>query len=176
MDSGPANVEETRMRRMSTSRWIWLLAAAGAFLHPLGVEALRPGPQERPELERQLRERFEGMVARELGLDPGTAAQLREVSAEFVEPRRELSRRQRQLQMRMRSTGTILSEDRAREVLDELVAVKRDEVDLLKMEQERLLEILTPPQLVRFYSLREQFAQRIQRLRRDPGGGARPVG
>jgi len=44
------------------------------------------------------------------------------------------------------------------------------------LEQEALLEILSAPQLVRFYTLREQFGERVRNLRGGPGGGTRGGG
>jgi Spy/CpxP family protein refolding chaperone len=126
-------------------------------------------------MERAIRERFETMVWRELGLDEGQREALAAAVQEFREPRRDVSQRQVRLERRLAGTGALLSEDQAREVLAELVAVKRAEVELLAREQERLLEVLTPPQLVRFYTLREQLGRRIRRLRENrPGGGGPP--
>jgi Spy/CpxP family protein refolding chaperone len=128
-------------------------------------------------MEAQIRERFQQMVWRELGLTEEQGEAMNGVVEEFQVPRRELSQRQRVLQRRMSGTGALLSESEARSVLEELVSVREAEVVLLRREQERLLEILTPPQLVRFYMLRDQFAARIRQLRENrPGGGGPPMG
>ena len=158
-------------------RWA-LLGLLVALLAPEMAVAQRPqGGRNRPDMERQLRERFEAMVQRELGLGDEQAAVLREAVAEFQEDRGALAQRQRELQRRLRSTGSILSEDEARSVLDELVAVKQEEVRLLELEQARLLEVLSPQQLVRFYTLREQLGARIRQLRQNrPGNGRTGAG
>lgn len=165
------------MRKMAAK---WILAVALALLLPVAgpVDAQQRRPQQRPgrmEMEAQVRERFQRMVFRELGLTEEQGEAMAAVVAEFQEPRQELNRRQRALEQRMSGTGALLSESEARSVLEELVAVREQEVRILREEQDRLLEILTPPQLVRFYTLREQFAARIRQMRSNRPGGP-PMG
>lgn len=153
------------------------LVSLGAFAS--GLEAQqprRPGAraQERPQLERQLRQRFQQMVARELGLGEDQAVALDAAVAEFQEPRAELARRQIELRRRMTGTGALLSEDEAVAVLDEILAVKEEEARLMAEEQTRLLQVLSPPQVVRFHMLREQLANRIRQLRENRRGGGGP--
>lgn len=130
-----------------------------------------PGRGDRPALEREIRERFHAMVQRELGLDDASLAAMNGVLEELQEERRALNMRQRELRRELNSSATLLSEDQARDALDELIAVRADEVALMRRETDRLLAILSPPQLVRFYTLREQFADRVRQLRmRRPRG------
>jgi hypothetical protein len=69
----------------------------------------------------------------------------------------------------------LLSEERAREILDDMARLAREEAALLVDEQASLLEILSPPQVVRLYSLRERLGRRIRELGgRRPGGGPGP--
>lgn len=138
----------------------------------------RPGArvQNRTQLERQLRVRFQQMVARELGLSEEQGQALDGVVAQFQEPRAELARRQAELRRRMMGTGALLSEAEASAVLQEILEVKEEETRLLAEEQSRLQEVLSPPQVVRFYTLREQLANRVRQLRenRRGGGGSGP--
>lgn len=137
-----------------------------------GLEAQeRPG---RERLEAQVRARFNALVQRELGLDDAALERLDATLSALQEERRALGIRQRQLRRRMASTGALLSEDEARAVLDQVVTVQEEELGLLRREQERLLEVLTAPQLVRFYTLRERFADRVRELRRRRSGGGTP--
>lgn len=147
-----------------------LLAAA-----PIQAQVRPGGPptEARERLERQVRERFESLIQEELGIDESTATALREVVDGFAGDRRALSQRQNELRRGMRSSGTLFEASEAQAVLDELIAVQRDEVDLLEREQEALLTILSPPQLVRFYTLRERFGERVRNLRGRPGAAAR---
>lgn len=152
-----------------------LVFAAGA---PPLVSQVRQGPpaEARQRLEREVRERFETLIQEELGIDEATSAALRDTMEGFMPARRGLAGRQAELRRRMRSSGTLLDEAEARAVLSELVAVQREEVDLLDREQEALLGVLSPPQLVRFYTLRERFNERVRELRGLPGMGRRGGG
>ncbi|MDT8339925.1 MAG: hypothetical protein RQ751_00305 [Longimicrobiales bacterium] len=132
-------------------------------------------PPARAEMEAQVQRRFHELVVRELALTEEQAVGLQRVVESFREQRRELNRRQRLLQRRMAGTGALLSEEEARQVLEEVTAVKELEVRLLREEQVALREVVSAPQLVRFYTLREQLAGRIRRLR-QPGGGGSPDG
>ena len=159
------------------ARRVWMVGLLVLLPLPGPAEAQQRRPAQRPEMEAQIRERFQRMVWRELGLTEEQAREMNAVVEGFQEPRRELNQRQRILQRRMAGTGALLSESEALSVLEELAAVKDEEARLLREEQARLLEILSPPQLVRFYTLREQLATRIRQLRENrPGGGGPPMG
>jgi hypothetical protein len=127
-------------------------------------------------MEAQLRQRFEALVERELGLDEATSAELAERARSFAPRRRELARERRSLQREM-GEGELLSEDQARRVLEDMARLAREEAELLAEEQASLLAILTPPQVVRLYGLRERLGHRIRELGgRGPGGGGGPGG
>lgn len=161
--------------KTSLRRGTVLLGLLALFVPTGALEAQqrRQRAPARAEMEAQVRERFQRMVWRELGLDTGEGEALAAAVEEFQQPRQEVAQRQRALQRRMAGTGALLSETEAREVLGELVGVREAELELLRREQERLLEILDPQQLVRFYTLRERFGARIRELRegRSRGGG-----
>jgi hypothetical protein len=152
-----------------------VLAAALALLAavPADAQQRRPGQGERPQLERQVRQRFQQLVQRELGLDDAGMAALEEVNQAFQEPRRELALRQRELRRRLSSTRTLLSEDEAADVLREVVEVREEETRLIREEQARMLEIMSGPQVVRYYHLREELSDRIRAMRdrRTRAGG-----
>jgi hypothetical protein len=171
------------MKRFSVVLTGALLLAGGGAFTPTDVGAQvreRPGTENRERLERQIRERFESLIQAELGIDEAVSAELHATMESFMEERRELGQRQARLRRSLRSSGSLLDAAAAQEVLDEVVAVQRAEGDLLAREQEALLQVLTAPQLVRFYTLREQFAERVRALRgagppgRRGGGGDGP--
>jgi hypothetical protein len=58
--------------------------------------------------------------------------------------------------------------------------LREEETRLFREEQEALAGVLTPQQLIRFIVMREELAERIQRIRSgggSPGGpGRRPPG
>jgi hypothetical protein len=73
-----------------------------------------------------------------------------------------------------RAAASALPDAQALEILNELKALRAAELDLYTREQERLLQVLTPGQVVRYYLLREQLADRINGLRgAGPGPDAR---
>lgn len=137
----------------------------------LEAQARRGPPAARQEMERRVQQRFQARVADELGLDQTQRRRLAEVAGSFQQERRALVRRELQLRQRLRGTGALLSDDAARAVLAEILGVQRDEARLLEREQERLLEFLAAPQVVRFYTLRGELADQIRRLQ----GQERPV-
>lgn len=161
------------MRRpFLTLVWVALAAPLALSSAPLTAQVRPGGPpsEQRQRLERQIGERFHALIRSELGIDEETSTALREVAERFSGDRRALSQRQQVLRRRLRSSGSLLDAVEAQAVLDELVAVQRAEVDLLTREQEAFSEILSAPQLVRFYMLREQLNERVRNLRGGPGG------
>jgi len=59
----------------------------------------------------------------------------------------------------------------ATELLQRMSELRLEETELFRAEQEALLEILTPVQVLRLLQMREQLGQRIQRLRGQSGRG-----
>lgn len=135
---------------------------------------------DRGQLERRVMMQFQQSVRRELALDSATAVALFEEVDAMSDERSALQRREAALGRQLRGTGVYLSETQSIEALEEFIAIKREEVRLLEVEQERLGAILSPPQLLRFYTLREELGQRIRRLRQGVnsrgGGGLFPSG
>lgn len=153
-----------------------LLAAPLVPGERLEAQIRRGGPPPREQMERRVQQRFQERVAAELGLDEGQRDRLVEVATEFQEERRELVRRDLALRRSLAATGTLLSDDQARAALAEMVEVQEAEVTLLRREQTRLLEFLSPGQVVRFFTLRGELADQIRRLQGGGPGGGRPPG
>lgn len=151
---------------------------------PAGLAAQQRGgpPPQREELQRRLQARFGQIVSRQLGLEREQQQELSRVLRSAEQERRDLFAREQALRVRLRSQGSLLptaepvplmSDEQARAVLEEMRAIREEEARLRASEEARLLEVLTPAQLVRFYALREQLNQRIRRLQQGPmrGGG-----
>jgi hypothetical protein len=105
----------------------------------------------------------------ELNLSEEQHSGLEIVLQETMERRAELARGQSQLR---REIMDVLSEpstgaDEFRRLADASLALKRQEVELLEWQQERLLDVLTPRQSLRFMLLQERLAQRIEAMRRN---------
>jgi hypothetical protein len=137
-------------------------------------------------MERRLQEGFNNLVRNQLGLEPQQASNFGEVVLRFQDERQRLVTREAELRRRyqiggvvsegapniLRRGGPLMADAEAREVLREMRALRTAETDLFSREQDRLLELVSPGQLVRYYLLREQLAESIGRLRGGaPGGG-----
>jgi hypothetical protein len=149
-----------------------VLIAVLALAQP--ASAQRRGGSSQPsraELERRLREDFEERVRERLGLTEEQARNLSNAVLEFQQERLDLQRRESALRQRLERQGTgrrggaLLADDQARDVLREMRALQNDETSLFNREHDRLLELLTPGQLVSYYLLREQFAESLRRVR-----------
>jgi Spy/CpxP family protein refolding chaperone len=167
------------------SAWISVLSRLTAAVAILAVLAgpasaqRRPGMrgQDRAELESRIRARFGQMVRERLGLDREQAARLDEVVGSFQSERMRLAREGQAVRRRMEALALERRTDdtEARELLERLRALRLEEAQLFQDEQEKLLEVLSPSQLLAFQMLREEMAQRIRRLR-GIGPGPRPPG
>jgi hypothetical protein len=162
-----------------------LILALGTVLVPGGSEA-QVGPpgggRQRQQLERRLEMGFARIVQNRLGLTPEKLGEVQSVMQSFRADRQEINQAQASLRYRLRDPGLEqISDEDARDLLAEMIRVQEAELDLYRREQQELLTVLTPNQVLRFYGLREEWGRRIQELRqpggpRGPGGGAGPVG
>ncbi|MFC1660733.1 hypothetical protein ACFL3S_04585 [Gemmatimonadota bacterium] len=135
------------------------------------------GQRQRRELERRLQARYGQMVQNQLGLSQGDFQVLQGVMQSFREDRMTLSQSQASLRHRLRDPELPnLGDSDAMDILREMVRLQEEELDLYRREQEQLLSVLSPSQLVLFYRLREQMGQQVQQLRggRGPGGVGQP--
>jgi len=171
-------------RIVRAGRLSLMLGLVMASAAPLGAQrrggAAHPG---RAQLEQRVRARMAQMMRRELGLSDDEAHALNEVTSEFQSKRRELAARQRELVRKAsalaRRGPREVRDEELRSVLAAIADVHDEEARLYRAEQQRLLEILTPWQVLRLNLMRERFAEQIRRMRRErPGGrpGMRPPG
>jgi hypothetical protein len=161
---------------MKTTRFPTFGAAliALALCAPAVAQGQAQPPLARPELERRVRARFGETVRAELGIDEQQLERVQRVEASFQQARQELVRREIALRRRMLpGAAPRRTEEEARALLAELVAVREEEGRLFRAEMDGLLEVLSPPQVLRFYELREQLMERVRRVR-GPGRGGPP--
>jgi Spy/CpxP family protein refolding chaperone len=135
---------------------------------PISVLAQGRGPDpqlNRQEMVRRIQERFRNRLAEQLELDRAQREALGEVFTEFGGARAELLSERRAVSGEVREllTGD-RSEDGALALLERLRELRRQEEDLLVQEEERLLEVLEPSQVLQLQSLRDQFGNQIRRL------------
>jgi hypothetical protein len=156
----------------------YVLLAALVLLPAMPAQGQQRGQgrrQDRAELEGRVRARFGQMVQERLGLNEEQGERLGQIVAGFQEDRTRLAREDRAL--RARTQALLLeegeSEEEALALLARVQELRLQEARLLRSEQEALLEVLAPSQVLRFHALRDQMGQRIRQLR---GGGAGPPG
>jgi hypothetical protein len=164
------------------------LAAQSTQRPPVGTAAQQAPPtqlrQDRQQMMLRIQRDLEMRLARELELSPRQLEGLRRIMVESRGVRGDLMRERFQLRQDMnahRERGG--SEAEARRLLDRTRALRAREVDLQRQEEERLLEVLTPSQLLQFHELMGEFNDAVRRLemqrgrpgqRIPPGGGTGP--
>jgi len=164
------------------SKAISALALAGVLtMAPVFVSAqVTPPPggqRQRSELERRLHLGFQRSIQNQLGLGQETMQSLQGLMQSFQEERQVLNRAQGSLRYRLRDPALRdIGEDEARSILKEMVDVQQRELDLYRREQEELLKVVSPVQLIRFYGLRDDLGLRVQQLRQGRGQGGGPGG
>lgn len=126
------------------------------------------GEMTRQEMQSRILRGFERRLARELDLDSEQLGQLQEVTRSMHEARRELFQRRRALHARLESfregDG---AESSARAILSEMRAVRAEEARIETEEEARLLEVLSPSQVLRFQIMRDELNDRIRRMHRE---------
>lgn len=165
-------------------RSIWAVAVMGWIaVNPSEVLG-QPGPDQmnRQELLQRIQERFQEELARELELTPAQSEALPGVMAEFAVAREALTPVRRAFIGRVHAhLATDGSEAEALALIEEGRALRAREEALLVREEERLLEILDPRQVLLLQQLRDQFEELIRAVgNRDapewfsPGGRGFP--
>lgn len=136
-------------------------------------------PPLRQQMMLRIQRDLEARMARELELTPQQQTGLRNVMRDFGRERGELMRERFLLRQAMeahrRGEGT---EADARRLLDRARGLRAREVDLQRREEERLLQVLTPTQLLGFHELMAEFNESVRRLemqRPRPGPGSPPA-
>ncbi len=162
-----------------------IILAGILFLAPMGVNAqIRPGgpppggqQSQRQQLERRFMQGLARMIQEQLALSSEEMAALQETMQSFREDRQTLAMEQAALRHQLRNPALRqITDDEAREILSGLVRAQEEELALYKKEQEALLNVLSPGQLVQFYRIRDEWGQRIQQMRQRRGPGGPPGG
>ena len=153
---------------------VTMALAASTGLSPTVASAqagARAPSATRQELVERIQERFENRIARELRLDGEQREVLREVFSVFARTRADILSRRREVERRIGGhlAGVDGTEEDALGLLEEMRTLRVREAELVREEEDRLLEVLTPSQVLRLQALRDQFGNEIRRLRRDAG-------
>jgi hypothetical protein len=147
-----------------------LLSGAVAFGQAVSRPAGRSGNVQ--QAQDRLIERFLEHATTELDLTAEQRDNLRVVLRETMDRRGRLARDQAQLR---REIGEALSDpttndETFRRLSNEVLDVKRQEVELLGWQERQLLDVLTARQTLRFMLMQQQLARRIEDLRRERAG------
>ncbi|HSH75771.1 MAG TPA: Spy/CpxP family protein refolding chaperone [Longimicrobiales bacterium] len=175
------------IRRSSAALGAALLLAA--HLAPASLQAQRAPlgrrgqVQNREQLEQRIREQMGRVMRERLGLDEEQAARLSEVVGDFDGRRRELVALEQATRRRVEALILEGGSDQAeaRTLIERMSALRLQEAELFEAEQEALLGVLSPAQVLRLHALRQELGQRIRALRGGRGaeprrGGRAPVG
>lgn len=137
--------------------------------------AFAQGPPREPRreaLQAQIVQRFVTDASTRMGLDQETRDKLQQYLRDSGKQRRELAVRSAQLRRRMmesvRDSGT--SDAELRRLLAETVALRDQESELFKDEQESLSRFLTPRQQVQFVFMWLRFNDQIREMALRPPG------
>jgi len=130
----------------------------------------RGGPQDREQIERRIRAQMGRMMQQRLGLDEAQAASLSEVVQGFEARRRELFTQEQAIRRRVQAVLLEGGADQAeaRTLVVRMSDLRRQEAALFAEEQEALLGILTPRQVLQLHELRQDLGQRIRALGPSP--------
>ncbi|NNM07018.1 MAG: hypothetical protein HKO65_18130 [Gemmatimonadetes bacterium] len=136
------------------------------------------GQRQRMQMEQRLQQGFQRSIQNQLGWDQARMEGLRGIMRSFQEERSALNRAQASVRYRLRDPALQdLTDQEAAEILQEMLEVQQQELELYRREQQELLTIMSAPELVRFYRLRDNLGQRLQQLRQGRGtGGGRGGG
>jgi Spy/CpxP family protein refolding chaperone len=172
-----------RMRKSVRRRGLLLVGALIAgLLVTAPVDAQRGGGgrrgggmPDRAALEQRMRAQTARMMSEQLGLTEDQAERLSEVAQRFADRRRELGKSAQATRGRVDALMLEGAEDnvQAQELLNRMRELHALEDALAQEEQEALLELITPIQILKMQTLREALGRRIRYLRGSGGDQSR---
>jgi hypothetical protein len=147
-----------------------------------GTQARSQGASQqesRQEMMARVQQSFERQLLRELGLTREQGTALAETFSQFRTARGALMRDRYQLRREIEQVveGGRGTDADARRLIDRLRGLRARELDLQRQEEDLLLRVLSPMQLLRLHHMREEFGESIRRLEMQEhqrrGGGQR---
>jgi hypothetical protein len=133
-----------------------------------------PGPAERAQLERQLRQRVGRAVQARLQLSDAQMARLQKTNQSFEDRRRALVAEERQIRAGIAeqfAAGDRADQAAVAKLIDSAIGIQRARHDLVGQEQRELASFLTPVQRARYLDLQERLRRRVEELRRGQRRG-----
>ena len=160
------------------------LAATLALALPLGAaaqegesprERRRPSEEQRAEMRERIQDRFIDMAAERLELDASQRTRLASVLDQNAEQRRAIAEGGMRLR---REAAELLDDDSpdrsdAERILNELTRLRERELELWRVEQDALADVLTPTQRLQLMAMQARFADRVRDMRHERGPAGR---
>jgi hypothetical protein len=114
----------------------------------------------------------ERRIVQALGITPSQVTELRALLVRYRESRMQIMMERAQIRDELVRHGEIGgSEGEAERILDRTRALRAREIEMQRAEEEALLEILTPSQIIQMQVLRNRFSEQIRQLERTRSGG-----
>lgn len=154
-----------------------LVGLSAPFVLPAQTRGNADTTLSRQDMLQRVFAQFERRLARELRLTADQIREINDIMRTMREQRGELYQRRRALGREMQRFGEEEEGDEAtaRSILAETRAIRAEESRLESEEEARLLEILTPAQVLGFRIMREELNDRIRRVYRSDDGDRRPA-
>jgi Spy/CpxP family protein refolding chaperone len=154
--------------------WLPILAFGVILASPTSAEGQRRRDDgaDRAQIEHRIRAQMGRMMQERLGLDAQEEARLSELIQTFESRRRELMGREVETRRRVEElTRQGGGDAEARGLLQLQADLRLEEAQLFAAEQNALLQVLTPAQVLELQDLREDLGRRIRALRGGGRGG-----
>lgn len=139
--------------------------------------ARAPGrANEQKPLVKELRQRFAGVIQKQLNLSNENARRLATVDRKYEQQRTQLRRDEREARLGLQSAladSSNVDQAKISQYMDQLTQGQRRRADILEAEQKELATFLSPLQRAKLQGLREQLTQRVRQLQQQNGGGRR---
>jgi len=127
-------------------------------------------------LAKELRQRFAGVIQKQLNLSDESARRLAAVDKKFEQQRVQLRRDEREARLGLQAAladSSNVDQTKISQYMDQLTQGQRRRADILEAEQKELATFLSPLQRAKLQGLREQLTQRVRQLQQQNGGGRR---
>lgn len=161
----------------SIKRMMVTAAILAAPVGSLGAQDPMPDPARAERLRQVIEERFAERLSRELGLDAEETSKVQSILATWAARRRDLEREERRLRQDLAAQmrpGVAADEAVVTRILDAMLDGRAAYVQTFKDELRELATVLTPVQRAQYLFLRDRLMQRVEDVRNQRAGGARP--
>ncbi len=124
-------------------------------------------------LIREVRQRFDAVVRKQLNLNDDQGRRLTAVEARLQPQRNQIQRDERQARLGLRtalqdSSGNV-DQASVAQYMSQLVDAQHRRADLLDSEQKELSAFLTPVQRAKYQGLHDQLNKKVQKMRKSAG-------